>query len=160
GALFTSPIFAQQSFGQRLFEKIVADEGQTFLGWRRLHTDNSSLGESARRVEPAMFHAFVGRGPKVKDDDAFERKLFVIRKSFEEAIRLSGLEDYRFFYFSSLSCRTLVYKGMLTPEQIPSYFSDDLGDERLASALCLFHSRFSTNTFPSWELAHPYRMIS
>jgi glutamate synthase (ferredoxin) len=160
GAFFTSPIFARQAFGQRLFEAIVNEEGQHFLGWRRLHTDHSSLGESALRVEPAMFHAFVGRGPCIKDDDGFERKLYVIRKKFEEAIRLSGLEDHKFFYFSSLSCRTLVYKGMLTPEQLPAYFADDLNDERLESALCLFHSRFSTNTFPSWELAHPYRMIS
>ena len=160
GAFFTSPIHAQQEFGKRLFESIVTDEGQTFLGWRRLHTDNSSLGESAKRVEPAMWHAIIGRGPKNKDEDAFERKLFVIRKRFETEIEISGLDDHKFFYFPSLSCRTLVYKGMLTPDQVPAYFADDLGDERLTSAICLFHSRFSTNTFPSWELAHPYRMIS
>src|SRR5204862_422541 len=81
-------------------------------------------------------------------------------KRFETEIEKSGLHDRKFFYFASLSCRTLVYKGMLTPEQVPAYFADDLGDELLASALCMFHSRFSTNTFPSWELAHPYRMIS
>jgi glutamate synthase (NADPH) large chain len=159
GMLFTSPILSQQAFGQRLFETIVAEEGQTFLGWRRLVTDNSALGDSARRVEPAMFHAFVGSAWP-DDPDRFERKLFVIRKRFEKAIELSGLDDHKFFYFASLSCRTLVYKGMLTPEQLASYFADDLGDERLESALCMFHSRFSTNTFPSWELAHPYRMIS
>ncbi len=160
GAFFTSPIHAQQEFGKRLFESIVRDEGQNFLGWRRLHTDNSSLGESAKRVEPAMWHAIIGRGPKIKDEDAFERKLFVIRKRFETENEISGLDDHKYFYFPSLSCRTLVYKGMLTPEQVPAYFADDLGDERLTSAICLFHSRFSTNTFPSWELAHPYRMIS
>jgi glutamate synthase (NADPH/NADH) large chain len=160
GAFFTSPIFAQQEFGKRLFETIVKDEGQPFLGWRKLHTDDSLLGESARRVEPAMFHAIIGRGPKIKDDDAFERKLYVIRKRFETEIAISGLADRKFFYFASLSCRTLVYKGMLTPEQVPVYFADDLGDERMTSAMCMFHSRFSTNTFPSWELAHPYRMIS
>ncbi len=107
-----------------------------------------------------MFHALVGRGPRIKDADAFERKLYVIRKVFETRIRDSGLDDHKYFYFASLSCRTLVYKGMLTPEQLGHYFADDLGDPSLVSALCLFHSRFSTNTFPSWELAHPYRMIS
>ena len=160
GAFFASPIFSQREFGKRLFEAIVTDEGQTLLGWRTLRTDNSALGESARRVEPVMLHAIIGRGPKVKDDDAFERKLYVIRKRFETEIAISGLADRKFFYFASLSCRTLIYKGMLTPGQVPDYFADDLGDERLTSAMCMFHSRFSTNTFPSWELAHPYRMIS
>ncbi|MDR3634110.1 MAG: glutamate synthase large subunit [Isosphaeraceae bacterium] len=158
GAFFTSPIFAQQEFGKRMFESIVQEEGLNFLGWRRLRTDNASLGESAKRVEPHMFHAFV-ESP-YDDPDRFERKLFVIRKRFERSIEISGLDDHKFFYFSSLSCRTLVYKGMLTPDQLPEYFADDLGDETLTSAICLFHSRFSTNTFPSWELAHPYRMIS
>ncbi|MDB5351670.1 MAG: hypothetical protein JWN86_2917 [Planctomycetota bacterium] len=158
GAFFTSPIVAQQGFGQRLFEEIVREEGQTFLGWRPLHTNNANLGEGAKRVEPAMFHAIVGSN--YDEPDQFERKLFVIRKRFETAIQVSGLEDHRFFYFPSLSCRTLVYKGMLTPEQLADYFEDDLGDPLLTSALAMFHSRFSTNTFPSWELAHPYRMIS
>jgi glutamate synthase (NADPH) large chain len=160
GAFFTSPERGQQAFGKKLFEDIVAEEGQIFLGWRPLKTDNRLLGRSATAVEPAMLHAFVGRGPKVKDADAFERKLYVIRKRFESVIETSGLDDHKFFYFSSLSCRTLVYKGMLTPDQLAVYFADDLADERISSALCMFHSRFSTNTFPSWELAHPYRMIS
>src|SRR5262249_16380112 len=130
------------------------------LGWRRLKTDNSTLGKTARDVEPTMFHALIARGPAIKDDDQFERKLYVIRKAFENRIERSGLDDHKFFYFSSLSCRTLVYKGMLTPGQLDIYFADDLGDPLMVSALAMFHSRFSTNTFPSWELAHPYRMIS
>jgi glutamate synthase (NADPH/NADH) large chain len=158
GAFFTSPIIAQQGFGQRMFETIVAEEGLTFLGWRKLVTDNSTLGEGAKRVEPAIFHAFIAS--PYDDPDRFERKLFVVRKRFESAIEVSGLDDHKFFYFPSLSCRTLVYKGMLTPEQLGTYYSDDLGDPKLASALAMVHSRFSTNTFPSWELAHPYRMIS
>ncbi len=160
GAFFTSPDPEQQTFGMALFEKIVAQEGLTFLGWRRLVTDNASLGQGARSVEPAVYHAFVGRGPANRDDDRFERKLYVIRKRFEREIEDSGLDDHKFFYFCSLSSRTLVYKGMLTPEQLRSYFAADLGDERVVSAFALFHSRFSTNTFPSWELAHPHRMIS
>jgi glutamate synthase (NADPH) large chain len=159
GTLFTSPIFAQQAFGQRLFESILAEEGLPLLGWRRLATDNVDLGEGAKLVEPAMFQVFVSS--RFGDDlDAFERKLFVIRKRFEAQIAVSGLEDRKFFYFPSLSCRTLVYKGMLTPSQLSVYFADDLGDPALESALAMVHSRFSTNTFPSWELAHPYRLIS
>ncbi|HMF36114.1 MAG TPA: glutamate synthase central domain-containing protein, partial [Isosphaeraceae bacterium] len=160
GAFFTSPDPAQQTFGMEIFEKIVAEEGQVFLGWRALLTDNAPLGASARAVEPRMFHALLGRGPRVRDTDAFERKLYVIRKRFETEIAESGLDDHKYFYFSSLSCRTLVYKGMLTPSQVAVYFHDDLNDPLLASAICMFHSRFSTNTFPSWQLAHPYRMIS
>ena len=160
GAFFASQHPEQQTFGMALFERIVAREGQDFLGWRRLVTDNALLGEGARSVEPAVFHAFVGKHDPGMNENAFERKLYVIRKAFEGEIAKSGLDDRRFFYFCSLSCRTLVYKGMLTPHQVGSYYAADLGDDRLASALCLFHSRFSTNTFPSWELAHPYRMIS
>ncbi len=158
GAFFASPLVSQQGIGMRIFEQIVREEGQRFLGWRPLKVDNSSLGDGARNVEPAMFHAFIGSS--YDDPERFERKLFVIRKRFETAMEVSGLVDHKYFYFASLSCRTLVYKGMLTPEQLASYFADDLADPSLESALALFHSRFSTNTFPSWELAHPYRMIS
>ena len=107
-----------------------------------------------------MWHAFVGRGPRVVEADRFERKLYVIRKRFENEIRKAGLDDHKYFYFSSLSCRTLVYKGMLTSGQLGLYFADDLADPLLEMRLCMVHSRFSTNTFPSWQLAHPYRMIS
>ena len=160
GVFFSSPDPEQRVFGMALFERIVAEEGQVFLGWRSVPTDNSLLGLGARSVEPAIDHAFVARGPKATTEDAFERKLYVIRKRFEREVELVGLDDHKFFYFCSLSCRTLVYKGMLTPLQLGVYFADDLGDPRVESALCLFHSRFSTNTFPSWELAHPHRMIS
>jgi glutamate synthase (NADPH/NADH) large chain len=160
GAFFTSPEESQQKFGMELFERLVAEERQEFLGWRRVKTDASSLGESARQVEPVMWHAFVGRSAALGDAERFERKLYVIRKRFEKEIEDSGLDDHKYFYFSSLSCRTLVYKGMLTTEQLGLYFADDLGNPLCTSALCMFHSRFSTNTFPSWQLAHPYRMIS
>jgi glutamate synthase (NADPH) large chain len=160
GAFFTHPDRVRAKGGKALFARIVTDEGQELLGWRRLKTDGSSLGESARDVEPAMWHAIVKRGPRVADTDAFERKLYVIRKRFEQQIREQGRDDQKHFYFASLSCRTLVYKGMLTPEQLGGYFAEDLGDPLFESAFCMFHSRFSTNTFPSWQLAHPYRMIS
>ncbi len=160
GAFFTSAEIGQQRFGMELFERIVAEEGQTFLGWRPVETDGSTLGEGARAVEPLLWHAMVGRGAGASDPEAFERKLYVIRKRFEKEIEDSGLDDHKYFYFSSLSCRTLVYKGMLTTEQLGRYFAHDLDDPLFASALCMVHSRFSTNTFPSWQLAHPYRMIS
>ena len=160
GAFFSSPDPEQRVFGMALFERIVAEEGQVFLGWRPLKTDNTLLGNGAKSVEPRIDHAFVGRGPRAATEDAFERKLYVIRKRFEREVEDSGLDDRRFFYFCSLSCRTLVYKGMLTPAQLGAYFAADLADPRVESALCLFHSRFSTNTFPSWELAHPHRLIS
>ena len=145
--------------GKRLFEQIVAEEGQRFLGWRPVPTDNRSLGASALAVEPEMEQAFVGWGDGIRDQDHFERKLYVIRRRFENAVAKSELTQKEYFYFPSLSCYTLVYKGMLTPEQVCPYFPD-LSDPALESALCMYHSRFSTNTFPSWELAHPYRMIS
>ena len=160
GAFFASPERGQRLFGKSVFEQIVAEEGQTFLGWRALKTDNSSLGGGAAPPSPRCTTPWSAAGRRSADADAFERKLYVIRKRFESEIEESGLDDHRFFYFASLSCRTLVYKGMLTPDQLGAYFADDLDDERLVSALCMVHSRFSTNTFPSWELAHPYRMIS
>jgi glutamate synthase (ferredoxin) len=160
GAFFTSENAALERFGKELFERIARDEGQTVLGWRRLTTDGSSLGESARAVEPAMWHAFLGRGARYSNADDFERKLYVIRKRFENELEDSGCDDHRYCYFSSLSCRTLVYKGMLTTGQLARYFADDLEDPLFSSALAMVHSRFSTNTFPSWQLAHPYRMIA
>jgi glutamate synthase (NADPH/NADH) large chain len=146
---------------QAEFTSIVAEEGQLFLGWRDVPTDadGADVGPSARAVEPRMLHAFVGRGAGPADDDAFERRLYVIRKRFERAMERSGIPDAESCYFASLSSRTLVYKGMLTPMQLGAYFPD-LSNPRMVSALAMFHSRFSTNTFPSWKLAHPYRYIS
>ncbi len=145
-----------------LFSSIVQEEGQHFLGWRVVPTDADAadVGPSARAVEPTIFQAFVGRDAELEgDDDVFERKLWVIRKRFEKAIERSGLRGSEYVYFTSLSSRTIVYKGMLTATQLAKYFPE-LANPRVVSALAMFHSRFSTNTFPSWKLAHPYRMIS
>src|SRR5207253_5947315 len=119
--------------------------------WRDIRTDNSPIGDSAKKVEPAFRQVFVGRNPYVKSVDEFERKLYLIRKRIEKTT--SEL------YFGSFSARTLIYKGMLSAEQMELYFPD-LADSRLASALAVVHQRFSTNTFPSWSLAHPFRYIS
>ena len=144
---------------ETLFENIVVEEGQKFLGWRTVPTHNASLGATARASEPCVQQAFIRRDTRIEDDMAFERKLYVIRKRAERAIRYSGVKGGHWFYISSLSCRTLVYKGMLLTEQMDEYFPD-LKNPAMESALALVHSRFSTNTFPSWDRAHPYRYIA
>ncbi|MEK7734002.1 MAG: glutamate synthase subunit alpha, partial [Pseudomonadota bacterium] len=141
------------------FETIVREEGQTLLGWRRVPIDDSSIGPTAKAAEPVFEQAFIARAPAVKDQAAFERKLFIIRKRVEHAIAHSALVQKDQFYVPSLSSRTIVYKGMLTPDQVEKFFPE-LNDPAVASALALVHSRFSTNTFPSWPLAHPYRYIA
>ncbi|MGA7595510.1 MAG: glutamate synthase large subunit [Gallionella sp.] len=139
-------------------EKIVA-EGQSVLGWRDVPVDSSGLGESVKNVEPVVRQVFIGRGGNCCDGEAFERKLFVIRKTMEHAVdSLPGLRG-KGFYCPSLSSRTIVYKGMLLANQVGKYYLD-LQDTRVVSALALVHQRFSTNTFPTWDLAHPFRMIA
>jgi glutamate synthase (ferredoxin) len=144
---------------EKLFEVMIAEEGQKFLGWRTVPTNNSSLGATARASEPFMRQAFIGRNPKIKDDMAFERKLYVIRKRAASEIRASGLKGSHLWYVASLSYKTLVYKGMLMPEQVEQYYPD-LAHPAMETALALVHSRFSTNTFPSWERGHPYRYVA
>jgi len=141
-----------------LAEKIKA-EGQTLLAWRDVPVDNSTLGESVKAVEPMVRQVFIGRGKKTPDQDAFERKLFVIRKTAEHAIGKLSKGQGKGFYVPSLSSRTIVYKGMLLADQVGKYFRD-LQDARVVSAFALVHQRFSTNTFPTWDLAHPFRMIA
>jgi len=139
-------------------QRTVAAEGQIFLGWRDVPTDNSCLGRSVRPTEPVIRQAFVQRGPNCPDTAAFERKLFVIRKQTHHAIWDRELLSRQPFYIASFSSRTLVYKGMILARNLGVYYPD-LRDERLESALALVHQRFSTNTFPSWELAHPFRYL-
>ncbi len=159
GLFFAAHDKTAHDYAMQEFATIVWDEGQRLLGWREVPTNNASLGASALAAEPLMYQVFIGRGPDVPDQDAFERKLYVIRKLFENRLERSGMDPARVFYFPSLSSRTLVYKGMLMAVQLPEYFPD-LSDPRMKSALCMFHARFSTNTFPSWRLSHPYRLIS
>ncbi|HIP52524.1 MAG TPA: glutamate synthase large subunit, partial [Chromatiales bacterium] len=140
-------------------ERLVEAERQRLLGWRDVPTDNADLGYSVKPSEPVVRQIFIALGEGCDDQDAFERKLFVIRKQIENLIRESALEGKASFYFTSLSSRTLVYKGMLLAGQVGDYFQD-LRDERVVSALALVHQRFSTNTFPTWDLAQPFRMIA
>ncbi|MGZ4803716.1 MAG: glutamate synthase large subunit [Acidimicrobiia bacterium] len=138
-------------------DAIVADEGLHVLGWRNVPTDDSMLGATARSVEPSFRQVFIaGDG---LSGLALERRAFIVRKRVEHEVDVLGDNGHDSIYFPSLSCRTLVYKGMLTTPQLEEFYAD-LRDERLESALALVHSRFSTNTFPSWPLAHPYRYIA
>ena len=141
------------------FEQIVQSEGQSFLGWRTVPTNSASLGDTARSCEPFIRQIFIGRGKQLVDDLAFERKLYVIRKRAYNEIRTAGLDGGEYWYLPSLSYKTIIYKGMLLTEQLPEYFPD-LQDPAMETALALVHSRFSTNTFPSWERAHPYRYMA
>jgi glutamate synthase domain-containing protein 2/glutamate synthase domain-containing protein 1/glutamate synthase domain-containing protein 3 len=146
---------------EELFEEIVEEEGQSVLGWRTVPTNNSSLGLTAQASEPVIRQIFIARSrveKRISDDLAFERKLCVIRKRISKAAK-RGIHERGTFYISSLSCRTIVYKGMLTAEQLPCFYPE-LRDPLLKSSLGLVHSRFSTNTFPSWARAHPYRYIA
>jgi glutamate synthase (NADPH/NADH) large chain len=142
-----------------IFEAIVQEEGQRVLGWRDVPSDSSAVGPSARAVEPVFQQVFVGRAESVPDRAAFERKLYVIRKRAEHAVGRTALAEKKSFYLPSLSANTLIYKGMLSADQIEGMFPD-VTDPLVDSALALVHQRFSTNTFPSWPLAHPYRMIA
>ncbi len=159
GIVFLPREPAQAAACQKIIERIIAEEAQQLLGWRDVPVDDSSIGPTARSCEPLFRQVFIARGPRVSDLAAFERKLFVIRKRAEHAVAQSELRDRDMFYLPSLSARTIVYKGMLTPDQVERVFPD-LQNAAVESALALVHSRFSTNTFPSWPLAHPFRFVA
>jgi len=143
---------------RRLFERCARELGQDVLGWRPVPVDHSSLGETAKSTEPRMEQVIIRRGASARTQDDFERKLLVLRKYGTRCVRES-VPGGKPFYLCSLSSRTVVYKGMLTPPQVPAYFKD-LGDESFDSALALVHSRFSTNVLPTWPLAHPFRTLA
>jgi glutamate synthase (ferredoxin) len=159
GAVFLPQDPASRQDCVRRLESVVAEEGQSVLGWREVPTDNATLGTTARASQPAIRQVFVRRADGTPAGDAFERKLYVIRRLVEKSVSRSALPGRGHFYISSLSARTLVYKGMLNADQLRE-FDPDLRDDALKSALAMVHSRFSTNTFPSWSRAHPYRYIS
>ena len=157
GMLFMPQAAGPRADCERVVEDIVEAEGQHILGWRDVPVNNAGLGESVKPTEPFVRQVFVSRGGNCPDQDAFERKLFVIRKQIgRRADELGEASDD--FYAPSFSSRTVVYKGMLLADQVGDFYLD-LHDETMVSALALVHQRFSTNTFPSWRLAHPYRMI-
>ena len=158
GMLFLPRDAAVRARCEAVFEKYARAEGQTILGWRDVPVDDTDLGESIKGTDPAMRQVFIGRGDNCPDVDSFERKLIVIRKQAALEILASG-DEYADYYIPSLSARTVVYKGMLLAHQVGMFYRD-LTDARVVSALAMVHQRFSTNTFPTWKLAHPYRMIA
>jgi glutamate synthase (ferredoxin) len=173
GMVFMPHDAKQRAECEKIFAGIVAEEDQRVIGWRTIPTNNASLGATAKASEPLMRQVFIGRGGRdassrngrrgaasTLDDLAFERKLYVIRKRAENAIRYSGkVKGGDYFYFASLSYKTVCYKGMLLTAQLSDYYPD-LSHPAMESALALIHSRFSTNTFPSWNRAHPYRYLA
>jgi glutamate synthase (NADPH/NADH) large chain len=142
-----------------IYSQFIRREGMTLLGWRKVPTDNARLGEAVKPTEPVHLQVFIGRNKRIRSDEEFERRLYILRKSISNAIysrkerRLSG------YYPVSISCRTIIYKGMFLADQLCTYYPD-LHDQDFETALALVHQRFSTNTFPTWSLAHPYRMIA
>ena len=160
GQLFLPKNPEEREAVENELENIISAEGQTVLGWRAVPVDNSSLGKTAVAAEPFMAQVFIGRNAALKDEAAFERKLYIIRKLAEQKIRYGNvIPGGKFFYVTSLSARTLTYKGMLMSEQVEKYYKD-LQNPAVTTALALVHSRFSTNTFPSWDRAHPNRCIA
>jgi glutamate synthase (NADPH/NADH) large chain len=149
--------------GRKIVEDIVrsviAAEGQIFLGWRDVPVVSSGLGETVRLSEPVCRQVFIARGPGIDDQDNFERRLYIVRKVISNAVFRLGDPRTRGYYSVSFSSRTIVYKGLLLATQLGDYFPD-LGDPLFETALALVHQRFSTNTFPAWSLAHPYRMVA
>ena len=140
-----------------LFEKITREEGLTVLGWRDMPVNNDVLGRVARASQPYIEQLFVGR-PHDLTPDAFERKLFTVRKRVEAAVHACDIRDREAFFIPSFSARTIIYKGLLLATQIGQFY-DELLDPETTSALCMVHQRFSTNTFPTWQLAHPFRYL-
>jgi glutamate synthase (NADPH) large chain len=146
--------------GQEIMERAVVTEGLELLGWRDVPVDNTTIGKTARSVEPAIKQLFVGAGPDIPDQLTFERRLYCVRKRSAWGIRRAGLNDNNeSFYACSLSSKTLIYKGQLMAPQLETYYLD-LKDPNMVSALALAHSRYSTNTFPSWGRAQPFRYIA
>jgi glutamate synthase (NADPH/NADH) large chain len=145
---------------ERVVERVIEDEGQVVLGWRDVPSDNASLSKAPEIAATEPFHrqVIIGRGPGIADEESFERKLYIIRKVCSAKIYSAYEGRPNDFYVVSMSCRTLVYKGMFLAAQLRAYYTD-LSDPDFASALALVHQRFSTNTFPSWRLAHPYRFV-
>src|SRR5579883_2582846 len=157
GMMFLPVEPRQRLICEGVVERITRDEGLTVLGWRDTPVRGDAIGRQARATQPYIEQFFVS-GPGGMTQDELERKLYVVRRRAENEIAASDLHEKDFFYVPSLSTRTIVYKGLLLAPQI-SHFYADLSDPETRSAMCMVHQRFSTNTFPTWQLAHPYRMI-
>ncbi|HEY9212469.1 MAG TPA: glutamate synthase large subunit, partial [Ancylobacter sp.] len=159
GHIFMPRDVEGQEMVRTTLERVVADEGLVLLGWRDVPTDNSHLGHTVLPTEPKHAQIFIARGEGTPDEDSFERRLFILRKVISNVIYGANDPRTKGYYPVSLSCRTIVYKGMFNADQLGTYYAD-FHDEDFQSAIALVHQRFSTNTFPAWSLAHPYRMVA
>ena len=158
GMIFAHKYESLRNEQKRIFEEVVREEGQVVLGWREVPVDGTKVGHEAAAIRPWMIQILIGKGPDVTNNKEFERKLYIIRKLAEKRIIPLSKELSSDFYIASLSSKTIVYKGMLTPGQLRDFYLD-LSDLDFTSALAMVHSRFSTNTFPSWARAHPNRFL-
>ncbi len=158
GIVFLPPSLNDRNAVEQIFERIIHEEGQKLLGWREVPHDSDKIGHVARSVEPDFKQVFIARGNDTKPED-FELKLYVIRKRLYNEVQATDLAQKSYYYFCSLSSKTMLYKGQLMAEQVDRFYTD-LADEDMESAIAMVHSRYSTNTFPTWALAHPFRMIA
>jgi len=159
GMVFLPQNKREREFCENILLHTIHKEGLSFLGWREVPVDNSLIGNRARSTQPVIKHIFIQRPDRSKDDLEFERTLYLVRKQAENIVRASGIKQKTFFYISNLSCRTLSYKGLLMSTQLKGFFSD-LKDASLKSSFALIHARYSTNTFPTWDLAQPFRYLA
>ena len=166
GIVFLPDDEEEKKVCKNIFEKILSENNLKLLGWRKVPVDDSQIGEYAKKTEPSIEQPFIIMGNRQDhmktastDELRFERKLYLARKLIENTVRSSKLERKSSFYITNLSCRTVIYKGLLKPSQLEQFYSD-LSEPDIDSAICLVHSRYSTNTFPSWELAQPFRKLA
>src|ERR1700761_7312741 len=159
GALFLPHDADWRAEIMQTYATVAAAEGMEILGWRDVPTDNSTLGETVKPTEPCNMQVFLARGEKIGSEQDFERRLYILRKTISRALYARRERSTSAYYPVSISCRTVIYKGMFLADQLGTYYPD-LHDPDFESALALVHQRFSTNTFPTWSLAHPYRMIA
>ena len=159
GLVFLPRDAKERKFCKDVFLKGIKNENQILLGWRKVPVDDSDIGKTAKDTQPVIEQLFIRKKVTNRDRLSFERTLYVIRKQVENIIRNSSLKQKSFFYITNLSSRTFLYKGLLMPHQVENFFPD-LKNESIKSALCLIHSRYSTNTFPTWDLAQPFRFLA
>ncbi len=159
GMVFLPTNKEEREFCKNVFKKVIEEEEQILLGWREVPVDDSDIGKGAKETKPVIEQVFIKRSKTIKEEIEFERRLYVIRKRIENIIRNSDITQKSFFYITNLSCRTFAYKGLLMPHQVENFYVD-LKHEKIKSAIVLVHSRYSTNTFPTWDLAQPFRFLA
>src|SRR3989338_594336 len=149
----------KRALSVKIVEDVIKKEKAVILGWREVPLDNSIIGKTAKETEPVIRQIFIGMGSETGNGLDLERRLYVIRREIENEVRRSNAAGKAFFYITNLSSRTISYKGLLMPHQLDKYFLD-LSDPDMESAISLVHSRYSTNTFPTWDLAQPFRFLA